>query len=118
MTQLVSLGDSDIREVIGSVTGKVNGIAIEEGALMASIAYTSGIVKASVQLKEIPKPLIHPMRSVISFLVPVYWATVRQGNTKLSGVDITNGVFTYTGQVISYSFLSLHHIGPPLQVFP
>ncbi|XP_065067753.1 hemicentin-1-like isoform X2 [Rhopilema esculentum] len=88
-----------ITEVIGSVSGTVNRQDIGSIALMADISYVNQFVKISLDVKGIPKPLLYIMRSVVSFMVPVYWSVVNQGRDGFNGISIAAGKFTYTGKI-------------------
>ena len=88
-----------ITEVIGSVQGRINGQSLSDVALMANISYFGHFAQVSLDVKNIPKPLVYLMRSVVSFLVPIYWAAVNQGTVGVNGISISEGSFVYEGQV-------------------
>ena len=68
---------------------------------MAQITYVDQFVKINLDVKNIPRPLLYIMRSVVSFLVPVYWSVVNQGEDGYNGISIAVGKFTYRGKVIN-----------------
>eukprot|EP00794_Sanderia_malayensis_P015668 gene15668-17248_t len=86
-------------EVIGSVNGRVNRMVLKNAALIANISYVEGFVKVSLDLMNIPRPLVYLLRSVASFLVPIYWAAVKQGSNGFSGLSIAKGSFVYKGLI-------------------
>ena len=93
------VGILGITEVIGSITGTINRKDIGSVALMAEISYVDQFVVIKLDVKNIPKPLLYIMRSVVSFLVPVYWSVVNQGEDGFNGISIALGKFTYNGKV-------------------
>ena len=95
------VGILGITEVIGSISGTINRKDIGSVALMAEISYVDQFVVIKLDVKNIPKPLLYIMRSVVSFLVPVYWSVVNQGEDGFNGISIALGKFTYNGKVIN-----------------
>ena len=75
---------------------------------MAQISYVDQFVKIRLDVKNIPKPLLYIMRSVVSFLVPVYWSVINQGRDGFNGISIAQGKFTYNGKVILNIFCRLY----------
>ncbi len=77
----------------------MNGINLQDIALMANISYVEDFVRISLDVKNIPQPLVYLLRSVASILVPIYWATVGQGRSDVNGISISKESFVYDGKV-------------------
>lgn len=73
---------------------------------MAQISYVDQFVKITLDVKNIPKRLLYIMRSVVSFLTPVYWSTVTQGRDGFNGISVAVGSFVYKGKVRTVAVMS------------
>lgn len=86
-------------EILGMITGKVNGIEFFDGGMMTNLTLSaSGRLFIDCSIERIPTELVNSLQVTNVLLAPKYWGV---GNTKenKNGFQIANGNFKMNAQV-------------------